>query len=102
VPEISYPSAGMPTLKNGYDALNDVSFVDYIPNYPNIRLKNYFRTDLNFTMEQKLKHGGRIWQFSILNLTARQNPYVIYKKDGKYKAFILIPFLPSFSFTRTF
>jgi hypothetical protein len=102
VPEISYPSAGMPTLNNGYKALNDISFVDFIPNYPNIRLKNYFRTDLNCTIEQKLKHGGRIWQFSILNMTGRQNPYVIYKKDGKYKAFILIPFLPSFSFTRTF
>ena len=102
VPEISHPSAGMPTLSNGYDMLNDISFVDFIPNYPNIRLKNYFRTDLNFTMEQKLKHGGRIWQFSILNLTAHQNPYAIYKKDGKYKAFMLIPFLPSLSFTRTF
>jgi hypothetical protein len=102
VPEVSYPSMGLPALASGYYALNDISFVDFVPQYPNIRLKNYFRTDINFTMEQKLKHGGRIWQFSILNITGHQNPYAVYKKDGKYKAFILIPFMPSFSFTRTF
>jgi hypothetical protein len=53
-------------------------------------------------MEQEMKHGSRTWQFSLLNATANQNPYAVYKKDGKYKAFVLIPFLPSISFTRNF
>lgn len=104
IPELRYPSAGLPTLPNGYAGLSsDISTVDYIPQYPNIRLKEYFRLDINFTMEQKMKHGSRTWQFSLLNATGHQNPYAVYKtKDGGYKAFLLIPFLPSFSFTRTF
>ncbi|GBU08708.1 TonB-dependent receptor [Bacteroidales bacterium] len=102
VPEISYPSMGLPTLSSGYGGLDNVDLVDYIPQYPNIRLQNYFRTDLNFTMDQKMKHGSRIWQISLLNATGRKNPYAVYKFEGKYKAFVLIPFIPSFSFTRHF
>lgn len=102
VPELSYPSMGLPTLSNGYGAINDISFVDYVPQYPNIRLTSYFRTDLNFTMERKMKRGSRIWQFSLLNVTDRKNPYAVYRKDGVYKAFTLVPFLPSLAFKRSF
>jgi hypothetical protein len=102
VPEVKYPSMGLPTSDGGYEGLNDISHVDYIPQYPNVRLKNYFRLDLTFTMEQRLKHGSRTWQFSLLNTTAQKNPYAVYKKDGKYKSFVLIPFLPSLSFVRSF
>lgn len=103
VPEISYPSMGLPTLESGYNALEDYRWIDYVPGYPNIRLKNFFRIDVNFIMEQKLKHGSQIWQFSLLNATANQNPYAVYKKNGKYKSFVLVPpFLPSISFTRAF
>jgi hypothetical protein len=102
VPEVAYPSMGLPTLESGYYGLNDTRVVDFIPNYPNVRLKNFFRADINFAMEQKLEHGSRTWQFSLLNASAHQNPYAVYKKEGKYKAFVLIPFLPSFSFTRFF
>jgi len=77
--------------------------IDNIPKYPNIRLKNYFRTDLNYTTEKKLRKGSRAWQFSLLNATAQQNPYTVYKtKNDKYKAFVLIPMLPSISYTRSF
>ncbi|GHT11405.1 TonB-dependent receptor [Bacteroidia bacterium] len=102
VPEVGYPSMGLSALPDAYDMINNAGVIDYIPAYPNVRLKNYFRTDINFTMEQPMKHGSRTWQFSLLNATARQNPYAVYKKDGKYKAFVLIPFLPSISFTRNF
>jgi len=103
VSELEYPSVGLPTLSSGYVYVaEDIYKVDYISKYPNVRLDNYFRMDINFTMEQKLKHGSRIWQFSLLNATARNNPYAIYKKEGKYKAFVLIPILPSVSFTRIF
>lgn len=77
--------------------------IDEIPKYPNIRLSNYFRLDLNFTSEKKLLNGRRVWQFSILNATAQQNPYTVYKtNDNNYKAFVLIPILPSISYSRYF
>ena len=77
------------------------NLVNY-PIYANTRLTNFFRVDLNYSMEKKLKNGSRIWQISLLNATAHRNPYLIYYKDGGYKAFQLIPFLPSFSYTRKF
>jgi hypothetical protein len=53
-------------------------------------------------MEKKMKKGSRSWQFSLLNVTGHENPYNVYRKDGRYKAFVLIPFMPSFSFKREF
>jgi hypothetical protein len=76
--------------------------IDYVGNEPNIRIRDFFRTDINFTIEKKRKHGSLIWQFSILNVTARNNPYNVYRDGDRYKAFILIPFLPSFSVKREF
>jgi hypothetical protein len=74
-----------------------ISDADYIPYYPNTRISDFFRVDLNFTSEKRLKRGVHIWQLSLLNATGHQNPYHVYRKNGRYKAFILIPFLPSFS-----
>lgn len=103
VPEVSYPGMGLPTFPNGYIETNgDLFEVHHVPPYPNIRLKNYFRADINYTVERKLKHGGLTWQFSLLNITNRANPYAVYKKDGRYKAFVLIPVLPSISVKRSF
>jgi hypothetical protein len=77
--------------------------IDYVGSEPNIRLRDFFRTDINFTIEKKRKHGSLIWQFSILNVTARSNPYNIYRyNDDRYRAFILVPFLPSLSVKRAF
>lgn len=102
VPEISYPGLGLPTLFNGYRAFNDVYSVDYIPQYPNVRIRDFFRLDANYTVERPYKNGTLMWQFSLLNVTNRQNPYSIYKKDGKYKAIVLIPIFPSVSVKRCF
>lgn len=103
VPEVSYPGMGLPTLPNGYIETDmNIFEVDHIPQYPNIRLKNYFRTDINYTIERKLKHGSLTWQFSLLNVTNRANPYAVYKKDGRYRAYVLIPILPSISIKRSF
>lgn len=101
IPEVSYPSMGLPTTNGPYSGYLEKS-INYIPDYPNIRLKDYFRMDINFTMERQLKHGTSCWQFSLLNATARNNPYAVYRKEGNYKAFVLIPFLPSISFKRSF
>lgn len=102
IPNISYPSVGLPTSSTGYEEIKDIFGVEYIPDRPNTRLRNYFRIDLNYTLEKKCKRGSSLWQFSLLNATNRNNPYAVYKKDNKYKAFILIPILPSVSFKRTF
>lgn len=78
------------------------------PLYPNGRLTNFFRLDVNYTMEKKLKRGSRTWQLSLLNATAHKNPYVVYYKDSEdgesYKptALALIPIMPSVSYTRIF
>ena len=102
VPEITYPGMGLPTSPDGYEDIDDIYGVDFIPQYPNIRLKNYLRIDLNYSVERKREHGNLTWQFSLLNLTNQRNPYAVYKKDGKYKAFVLIPMMPSISVRRTF
>ncbi len=100
VSEISYPSMPQPDAEYVYTWHQPE--ISYIPYYPNTRITDFFRTDLNFSMEKQLKKGMRRWQFSLLNATGHQNPYAVYRKDGKYKAFLLIPFLPSISFTRYF
>jgi hypothetical protein len=102
VPEISYPGMGLPSSPDGYYDVDDLYQINYIPQYPNVRLNDYLRIDANYTLEKKLKHGSLSWQFSLLNVINRKNPYAVYKKDGKYKAFILIPILPSVSVKRTF
>jgi hypothetical protein len=93
---------GLIDMETGYPYFN-TSKVGYIPPYPNMRIKDYFRADLNFIMEKKVKKGSRSWQFSCLNVTGHQNPYVIYRTSkGQYKAFLLIPFLPSCSYSIMF
>lgn len=91
-----YPSAApLP------DMSGDV--IDY-PAYPNARMTDFFRLDLNYVMEKKLKRGSRIWQVSVLNATAHKNPYIVYyyPRSDKFKATTLIPIMPSFSYTRKF
>ena len=104
-------------MEGAFDYFDYFNNLQNNPTYANSRLTNFFRVDLNYTMEKKLKRGSRIWQFSILNATAHRNPYIVYyyedymhnphnnevsyKKIG-YKAKQLIPFLPSFSYTRVF
>jgi hypothetical protein len=98
-----YPGMGLPSYSTGYPHDN-YNTVQFISQGPNTRLSDYFRADINFTMEKTLKKGGRwVWQLSFLNATGHQNPYTLYKNaKGQYKAFLLIPFMPSFSYTRYF
>lgn len=97
------PSIGLPSYENGY-IYDGYSSLSYIPKSPNTRLSNYFRTDINFTMERVSNKGKvYVWQFSLLNATGHVNPYGIYKnKHNEYEAFLLIPFLPSLSYTKYF
>lgn len=103
ISSVNFPSIGLPSYESGY-IYDNYSSLNYIPKRPNTRLSDYFRVDINFTMEKKIKKGGSYtWQFSLLNATGHVNPYSVYKDEhGEYQAFLLVPFLPSFSYTRYF
>lgn len=70
--------------------------------YPTMRMRNYFRADVSYNMERRKRNGVRNWQFSIINATWHKNPVSIYPYRGSYKATVLIPIMPSVSYTRTF
>ena len=70
--------------------------------YPTMRMHNYFRADVSYNMERRKRNGVRNWQFSIINATWHKNPVSIYPYRGSYKATVLIPIIPSVSYTRTF
>ena len=70
--------------------------------YPTMRMHNYFRADVSYNMERRKRNGVRNWQFSIINATWHKNPVSIYPYHGTYKATVLIPIMPSVSYTRTF
>ena len=70
--------------------------------YPSMRLRNYFRSDISYNMERRKRNGVRNWQFSIINWTWHKNPVCIYPYQGTYKATVLVPIMPSVSYTRTF
>lgn len=70
--------------------------------YPSMRMRNYFRSDISYNMERRKRNGVRNWQFSIINTTWHKNPVSIYPYQGTYKATVLIPIMPSVSYTRTF
>ena len=70
--------------------------------YPTMRMHNYFRADVSYNMERCKRNGVRNWQFSIINATWHKNPVSIYPYRGSYKATVLIPIIPSVSYTRTF
>ena len=70
--------------------------------YPTMRMRNYFRADVSYNMERRKRNGVRNWQFSIINATLHKNPVSIYPYRGSYKATVLIPIMPSVSYTRTF
>lgn len=84
-------------MRYGYD----YEIIHY-PRYANGRLDNFFRTDISYNMEKTKRNGTRNWQLSILNVTNHKNPYVVYRKNEKFKSMTLIPFMPSFSYKRTF
>lgn len=70
--------------------------------HPTMRMRNDFRTDISYNMERLRRNGVCNWQFSIVNATWHKNPVGIYPHHGCYRATVLIPILPSISYTRTF
>ncbi|MDR0575090.1 MAG: TonB-dependent receptor, partial [Tannerella sp.] len=70
VAEMSYPSMSQIGIIPSYTWYEPE--INYVPEYPNTRIKDFFRTDLNFTMEKMMKKGSRSWQFSLLNATGHE------------------------------
>ncbi len=99
-----YKSANSQVINGEFDVIHYSKF-------STIRLKDYFRADISYSMEKKLNKGSRIWQFSITNFTNYKNPYILLpKSDGdinqsdewQFKMYTILPILPSFSYTRKF
>lgn len=83
--------------------LIETNHIYFVPQYPNVRMKNYFRADISYNMERERRNGMRNWQFSIINCTNHTNPLSISIDDnGKIKAVSLVPIMPSVSYRRTF
>lgn len=76
------------------------SFVPNNPLHPNTRLINYFRLDLNYSMEKRLRNGRREWQFSVLNATNYFNPYMVVVKSDRLEGISILPIMPSFAYKR--
>ena len=70
--------------------------------YPTMRMPNYFRADISYNMERRKRNGVRNWQLSVINVTNHKNPVSIYPNRGAYRATVLIPIIPSVSYTRSF
>ncbi len=101
-------------MKTSYDDnslsiyYNDITSYDPLAT---VRLPDYFRADISYSMEKRLRHGSRTWQFSVTNFTNRKNPHFIVPNSGSwgeepkantYIAVSLLPIMPSFSYIRKF
>jgi hypothetical protein len=89
-------------------------FDDFSQSYPsvphiernNFRFGNYLRFDLSANFNKQLKHGVRTWNISIYNLTAHNNPFIVYTDmewvgdhyENKLKQICIFPFIPSVSY----
>lgn len=96
------PGNSPPLFENGY--YYSFQNLEYFPKTSNTRMKNYFRIDISYSSEKKIRNGSRTWNISILNLTNTQNPYMIYwdNKNGKLKQLVLFPIMPAISYKRSF
>ena len=96
------PGNTPPLLENEY--FNSFQNLEYFPLTANTRVKNYFRLDISYSAKKKIRNGSQSWNFSILNLTNTQNPYMIYRDntDGKLKQLVLFPIMPAISYKRSF
>lgn len=90
-----------PLSPTGY--FYDFTYLDYLPSTPNIRLNDYFRTDISYSSKKILQHGSRTWVFSILNITNHKNPYLIFRdQKGNMKQMTLFPVMPAIVYKRKF
>jgi len=84
--------------------------VDYINNRNNVRIAAYHRLDLGVSFIKEKRNGNiRTWNISILNVYNRMNPFFYYvngysdtKAKVRLNGIILLPLVPSFSYSLKF
>ena len=54
----------------------------YIESRNNFRMPTYHRMDASVNFHKELKHGVRTVNISVYNLYNRQNPFIVYEKEG--------------------
>jgi len=76
-----------------------------------LKMRDFHRLDIGVNFIKQKKYGIRTWNFSIINVYNRKNPYFYYlsseeTSEGHYKTIVkqytLFPFLPSFSYSYKF
>ena len=118
----SFASGGAATIPIGvtgvYNYRGDISYVPLMGERGNWRMPSSHRLDLGVSISKQKKHGERTWNFSIYNVYAHKNPFVIErdvaeswryteKEAGWYarirvRATSLLLCIPSFSYTFKF
>lgn len=91
----------------GHDYDYDQNTIYYYPQKNNFRLPNYHRLDINLTLKKQKKNAHIEWNFSVLNLYNRKNPYYYYydynsKSELSLHSLTIFPILPSISYSYSF
>ena len=60
-----------------------------------IKMKNYFRTDISYSMKRRGKIFTNELSLSVYNVFNRHNPYTIFHDEGKWKQLSIVPIMPS-------
>jgi hypothetical protein len=108
IPVASYEGTNGPLTPNAPG--NPQQQIDYINSRNNVRIQAYHRLDLGISFIKQKRNGHvRTWNISILNVYNRLNPFFYYV--NRYSAnsamvslsgTILVPFMPSFSYSLKF
>ena len=60
-----------------------------------ITMKDYFRTDMSYSMKRIGKRVTNELTLSVYNVFNRHNPYTIFHEDDKWKQLSILPIMPS-------
>lgn len=100
LPTQSIPFADSPL--GNVDMFCGESSINYYDSPNNARNLLYHRLDLNVFLKKTLEKGDRTWNFGVLNVYNRQNPYWIYTDEKTLKQVVLFPIMPVISYKRNF
>lgn len=61
----------------------------------NVRMEDYLRLDIGYSIEKQKGTRVSSWTFSVFNVLNRHNPMLIYNNGNEYKSVSLLPIMPS-------
>ncbi len=67
----------------------------YMSDVNAIKMKDYFRTDISYSMKRRGKIFTNELSLSVYNVFNRHNPYTIFHDEGKWKQLSIVPIMPS-------